>query len=110
MYSRSSDCTWKIAVSAGSRVQIIIVDLDLEEHIRCNFDYLEIYEGMNGIRRNVNRFCGTTYSPSIELNSNLVTVRFRSDFTNSGRGFFIKYNTRKKNKLHHKIKKLKVNI
>ncbi|XP_057337332.1 cubilin-like isoform X2 [Microplitis mediator] len=93
VYSRSSDCTWKIAVSAGSRVQIIIVDLDLEEHIRCNFDYLEIFEGMNGIRRNVNRFCGTTYPPSIELNSNLVTVRFRSDFTNSGRGFFIKYST-----------------
>ncbi|KAH0568173.1 hypothetical protein KQX54_019308 [Cotesia glomerata] len=100
VYSRSSECTWKIAVSAGSRVQIIIVDLDLEEHVRCNFDYLEISEGVNGIRKNVNRFCGTTYPPSIELNSNLVTVRFRSDFTNSGRGFLIKYNTLCVNKIH----------
>lgn len=102
MYAQSSECTWKIAVAAGSRVQIIFVDLDMEHHIRCKFDYLEISEGVDSKRKNINTYCGSSPpTPStIELNSNLVTVRFRSDFTNSARGFFIKYTTLCNNQVH----------
>ncbi|XP_034938584.1 cubilin [Chelonus insularis] len=99
-YTRSSECIWKIAVAAGSRIQILFIDLELEEHSKCRFDYLEIYEGLNRPRKNSNRFCGSDYPTTLNFDSNLVTVRFRSDFTNSGRGFHIKYSTVCSNKIH----------
>jgi len=33
-YIMNADCYWKIAVAAGSLVQVVIVDLDLEHHNR----------------------------------------------------------------------------
>ncbi|XP_044011009.1 cubilin [Aphidius gifuensis] len=102
MYAQSSECIWKIAVASGSRIQIIFVDLDLEHHVYCKFDYLEISEGVDGKKKNTNTYCGSTPpTPStIELNSNLATIRFRSDYTNSARGFFIKYTALCNNKVH----------
>ncbi|XP_012276352.1 cubilin [Orussus abietinus] len=92
-YTRSAECTWKIVVSAGSVVQIIIVDLELEEHATCRFDYVEIFDGPDKRGKSLGRFCGSSYPPYIKSTSNVVTVIFRSDFTTAGRGFHIKYNT-----------------
>lgn len=73
-------------------VQLLIVDLQLEQQTKCRFDYIEISEGIN--HRNSERYCGTPYPQTISMNSNVVNIRFRSDFTNSGRGFHLKYETR----------------
>lgn len=73
-------------------IRLLIVDLDLEQHSTCRFDYIEISEGIH--RRNSHRYCSSPYPKVIEAKTNMVTVRFRSDFTNSGRGFHLKYETR----------------
>ncbi|TGZ53188.1 Cubilin [Temnothorax longispinosus] len=93
-YSANADCYWKIAVAAGSLVQLVIVDLDLEQHEKCRYDFIEIYDGIS-YRTNGRRYCGTSYPKIIQSESNQMTVRFRSDFSNSGRGFHLKYETRK---------------
>lgn len=41
-YNRNAECLWKISVSAGSVVQAIFTDLDLENHITCLMDYVEV--------------------------------------------------------------------
>ncbi|EZA59389.1 Cubilin [Ooceraea biroi] len=95
-------------IAAGSLVQLEIVDLDLEQHSKCRFDFIEVFEGISH-RTNGRRYCGTTYPTTIQAKSNQMTVRFRSDFSTAGRGFHLKYKTRKKyyfyesechNKLH----------
>ncbi|XP_054002675.1 cubilin [Hylaeus anthracinus] len=96
-YNEQADCTWRITVAAGSLVQLIIVDLDLEHTQLCSFDYIEISEGIN--RKNKQKFCGTR-TPVIPATSNIVNVRFRSDFSTAGRGFHLKYETLCHNKLH----------
>lgn len=93
-YSYNADCLWKISVAAGSLVQIIITDLDLEQHDKCRYDFIEIYDGINH-RTNKRRYCGTSYPRIIQSKSNQMTIRFRSDLTNSARGFYLKYETRK---------------
>ncbi|XP_071569184.1 cubilin isoform X2 [Temnothorax nylanderi] len=102
-YSANADCYWKIAVAAGSLVQLVIVDLDLEQHEKCRYDFIEIYEGISH-RTNGRRYCGISYPKIIQSKSNQMTVRFRSDFSNSGRGFHLKYETQcyltELNKLH----------
>lgn len=35
-------CDWRISVSAGSTVSIVITDMEMEERGTCNFDYLEV--------------------------------------------------------------------
>lgn len=94
-YAANADCYWKIAVAAGSFVQVVIVDLDLEQHdndLKCRYDFLEIYEGISHRTRGI-RYCGVTYPKIINSTSNQMTIRFRSDFSNSGRGFHLKYET-----------------
>lgn len=93
-YSAQADCYWKIAVAASSIIQVVIVDLDLEQHEKCRYDFIEIYEGINH-RTNGRRYCGGTYQKLIQSKTNQMTIRFRSDFSNSGRGFHLKYETRK---------------
>ncbi|KAG7199007.1 hypothetical protein KM043_013159 [Ampulex compressa] len=91
-YAHNADCYWRIAVAAGSLVRLMIVDLDMEHHARCRFDFIEVIEGM--VRRsNGVRYCNTDYPKILKSKSNIITIRFRSDFTNAGRGFHIKYET-----------------
>lgn len=92
-YSANADCIWKIAVAAGSLVQLAIVDLQLEQHDKCRYDFIEVYEGITH-RTNGRRYCGNTYPKIIQSKSNQMTIRFRSDFSNTGRGFHLKYETR----------------
>lgn len=93
-YSAQADCYWKIAVAASSLVQVVIVDFDLEQHEKCRYDFIEIYEGINH-RTNGRRYCGVTYPKLIQSKTNQMTIRFRSDFSNSARGFHLKYETRR---------------
>ncbi|KAH0948163.1 hypothetical protein HN011_006977 [Eciton burchellii] len=98
LYQTNADCYWKIAVAAGSLVQLEIIDFDLEMHSKCRYDFLEVFDGINH-RTNGRRYCGTTYPKSIQAKSNQMTIRFRSDFSTSGRGFHLKYETQCHNKL-----------
>lgn len=91
-YMHQAECYWKIAVAEGSVVRLIILDLELEHHNKCRYDYIEISEGMN--RRNSEKFCGKSSAKIIQTASNIVNIKFHSDFTNSGRGFHLKYETR----------------
>lgn len=93
-YLHNAECYWKIAVAAGSLVQVVIADLELEHNDKCRFDFIEIFEGINH-RVSKGRYCGTTYPKVIQSRSNEMTIRFRSDFTTSSRGFHLKYETRK---------------
>lgn len=90
-YMHRAECKWTIAVAAGSLIRLLIVDLQLEEHTKCRYDYIEIYEGSD--RRNGQRYCQYPYPKIIMSKSNVLNIQFRSDFTNSGRGFHLKYET-----------------
>ncbi|EFN89302.1 Cubilin, partial [Harpegnathos saltator] len=98
-YLHNAECYWKIAVAAGSLVQITIVDLELEHNERCRFDFIEIFEGISH-RVRKGRYCGASYPKIIQSATNEMTIRFRSDFTNSARGFHLKYETQCHNRLH----------
>ena len=94
-YGGSADCLWKIAVASGSQVRLVFVDFELEDHTRCRYDYIEVSIGNDDRRRSGTRYCSSTHPPFVDIDSNMVTVRFKSDFTNHGRGFHIRYETRK---------------
>lgn len=41
-YNSDATCEWKIRVNTGSKVQLVISDLDLEPHEFCSLDYIEV--------------------------------------------------------------------
>lgn len=92
-YDNRADCTWKIATSAGSIVQIIFIDFELESGASCRLEYLEIYDGFNERSRNAVRYCKSAPESVLSMNSNHVTVKFQSDASEAGRGFHIRYKT-----------------
>ena len=88
---------WEIRVSRGSRVRIVFVDLDMEAHPDCVLDYVEVRDGPpNGPSAPGARFCtfdSTEGVVSVTTNGSDATVRFRTDYSVSGRGFNLRYFT-----------------
>lgn len=41
-YNKNAWCVWKVSVSAGSVIQIVFADLDLEHHSSCILDYVKV--------------------------------------------------------------------
>ena len=38
----SLECSWRIFVNAGSKVNLLLVDLAMSENYGCMFDYLQV--------------------------------------------------------------------
>lgn len=41
-YPVNADCEWLIRVSEGSVVSVTVVEIDIEEHQICMYDYLQV--------------------------------------------------------------------
>lgn len=62
-YGQNAICLWKITTSAGSIIQLGLLDLSLEDHILCRLDYVEV--------NLINSFCYRFYCALI-INSFLM--------------------------------------
>ncbi|XP_055528454.1 cubilin homolog [Wyeomyia smithii] len=92
-YGNNAQCNWRISVSAGSAIHIVFMDLELEGHTSCRYDYLEIYDGRDAAGKKLGRFCTIDTDPvQLDTKTNHAFIRMRSDDTNQGRGFHLKYN------------------
>ncbi|XP_059613843.1 cubilin homolog [Phlebotomus argentipes] len=93
-YAENAQCIWKITVSAGSVVQIIFSDLDLERSQDCVYDYLEVFDGRDASSVSLGRFCSAEDHPlHLQTSSNFAMIRMRTDYSAQGRGFNLRYNT-----------------
>ncbi|XP_053675116.1 cubilin homolog [Anopheles nili] len=92
-YGHNAVCEWRISLSQGSAVHIVFTDLDMESHKDCQYDYLDIYDGVNMGGHKLGRFCtGETDPIVLNTESNHAFIRMRTDDTNQRRGFQLKYN------------------
>ncbi|CAG9855166.1 unnamed protein product [Phyllotreta striolata] len=91
-YSRSTECLWKVITSAGSRIQVVFSDINLENHQKCLADYVELLDGPMLNSKSLGKFCWETPNP-IKTSSNELMVKFRSDVAFQGRGFQFHYIT-----------------
>lgn len=41
-YESYTECVWKIIVNAGSRIQLVFTDFELERHYQCRYDNVEV--------------------------------------------------------------------
>lgn len=94
-YDENSECFYKIMTNPGSRIRISFSELDLERTARCRGgDYIEIFDGKSPIAASLGRHC--FLSPAlngIETSTNHAFIKFRSDFSITGKGFLLNYYT-----------------
>lgn len=91
-YGHEAECTWLIQVSKGSVIKLTIADIDIEAHATCRFDYLEIFNGNSDRSPSFGRICNNGANPHyIVSKSNVLYIKFRTDTSESGRGFRLNY-------------------
>ncbi|KAH3692443.1 hypothetical protein DPMN_194284 [Dreissena polymorpha] len=86
-YPHSRLCEWKISVQMGRRVAITFNPFNIEDHSRCSYDYVAIYNGIYPDSPLINRFCGGSPPDVVKTSGNTARVQFRTDGSNSNRGF-----------------------
>ncbi|XP_055842375.1 cubilin homolog isoform X2 [Episyrphus balteatus] len=94
-YGNDVQCEWRISVSKGSTISLVIEDLSLESLLSCSFDFVEIFDGPTAEKRKIGRYCEKTENTpmSIETTSSDALIRFQTDSSNSDRGFYISYSS-----------------
>ncbi|XP_064190205.1 cubilin [Anguilla rostrata] len=92
-YPPNRDCYWMVNVNPGLLIQFAFGTLSLEHHDNCNYDYLEIRDGLLSDDPVLGRFCSTGSPAPVQTTGPAAWVHFHSDYSVSDRGFHITYTT-----------------
>ncbi|KAM7390891.1 hypothetical protein PAMA_008881 [Pampus argenteus] len=91
-YPHGANCTWYINVASGNLIQLSFESFNLEYHVNCNYDYLEVYDNGTVETGNlIGRYCGRSVPPSITSTDSLLTLLFVSDSSLATEGFSASY-------------------
>ena len=90
-YPNNRVCKSRISVANGFRVQLNFSEIDLEQHNSCNYDYVRIYNGPDETAPMLGEYCDRHAPSSLTSASNAVLIVFRSDSSNTQRGFKADY-------------------
>ncbi|XP_059586326.1 deleted in malignant brain tumors 1 protein-like [Alligator mississippiensis] len=87
-YPNNANCVWEIEVMSNFRITVMFRNIMLQ--CGCHYDYIEVYDGPLYTSPLLGRICyGSTYT--FTSSSNLMTVRFHSDYSYTNRGFQADY-------------------
>ncbi|CAM4604796.1 unnamed protein product [Caretta caretta] len=90
-YPNNADCVWEIEAVSNYRVTLSFRDI-VTEGGRCQYDYIEIYDGPLHTSPLLGKICSGSYL-TYTSSSNLMTVRFHSDSSVTKKGFRADYYT-----------------
>ncbi|KAJ3603850.1 hypothetical protein NHX12_028591 [Muraenolepis orangiensis] len=86
-YPSKKACTWALSATPGHRIKIAFNELDMEAHLECAYDHIEIYDGRDAKATSLGRFCGTKKPSPIMSSANKLFIRFFSDNSVQKKGF-----------------------
>ncbi|XP_030646617.1 bone morphogenetic protein 1a isoform X2 [Chanos chanos] len=86
-YPSKKACTWALSTTPGHRIKITFNEIDMEPHMECAYDHVEIYDGRDGKAPSLGRYCGSKKPPPITSSSNKMFIRFFSDNSVQKKGF-----------------------
>jgi hypothetical protein len=64
---------------------------DLEDEENCAYDFLRIRDGPNVVDKEIGRYCGQQAPETILSSSSSLHIKFRSDKSGVGKGFFLQW-------------------
>nr|XP_046231199.1 bone morphogenetic protein 1-like isoform X2 [Scatophagus argus] len=90
-YPSKKACTWSLSTTPGHRIKLAFNEIDMEAHLECAYDHLEIYDGQDMRVPSLGRFCGTKKPSPVISSGNKMFLRFISDNSVQKRGFEASY-------------------
>ncbi|KAM9738006.1 CUB and sushi domain-containing protein 3 isoform 2-T2 [Menidia menidia] len=82
-YPNFQDCVWSVRVPPGHGIYINFTVLSTE----AIYDYITVWDGPDQSSPQIGQFSGNTALESVYSTSNIILIKFHSDF--SGAGFFV---------------------
>ncbi|XP_047200285.1 CUB and sushi domain-containing protein 3 [Hippoglossus stenolepis] len=82
-YPNFQDCVWSVRVPPGHGIYINFTVLSTEPI----YDYITVWDGPDQSSPQIGQFSGNTALESVYSTSNIILIKFHSDF--SGAGFFV---------------------
>ncbi|TKS88121.1 Cubilin Intrinsic factor-cobalamin receptor [Collichthys lucidus] len=92
-YPPSRECYWTVTVDSGLLITFAFGTLHLEHHPDCNYDFLEIRDGLLPEDPVLGKYCSTATPAPLQTTGPNAWIHFHSDFTVSDQGFHITYTT-----------------
>ncbi|XP_076875977.1 bone morphogenetic protein 1b isoform X2 [Brachyhypopomus gauderio] len=92
-YPSKKACTWALTTTPGHRIKLAFNEIDMESHLECSYDHLEIYDGPDSRFPSLGRFCSSRKPLPVISTGNKMFLRFFSDSSVQKRGFEAYYTT-----------------
>ena len=89
-YQHNANCVYNITVEDGKAIKIDFTTFNVENGASCPYDYLAIYEGDSLVQ--MGKLCGDG-AKSYTSRRNKIFMRFVSDGSVNGQGFYGTYQT-----------------
>lgn len=86
-YLPERDCVWQVTAPERYRVALRFDFFDLEKHDTCQYDHLEIRDGMNSSSPLIANICGYNFPSVMRSKSTEMYIRFVADKTVQRIGF-----------------------
>ncbi|OXU31790.1 hypothetical protein TSAR_009458 [Trichomalopsis sarcophagae] len=87
-YPKDIDCYKVLEADPGMVLRVEFRDsFELEEHEKCENDYLDVHDGKYGYSRRLGKFCRAFPFPEITSSTRYLWLHFRSDGSIQGTGF-----------------------
>ncbi|NXG01683.1 CUBN protein, partial [Sakesphorus luctuosus] len=89
-YPPNSNYQWRISVNASQVIHGRILQMDIENHGRCQYDKLKVYDGPTVHSRSIATYCGEDLA-SFASSGSSMTIQFQSDSSVTGKGFLLEW-------------------
>uniref|UniRef100_A0A8B9N9X7 Cubilin n=1 Tax=Accipiter nisus TaxID=211598 RepID=A0A8B9N9X7_9AVES len=89
-YPHNSNYQWRISVNASQVIHGRILQMDIENHNRCHYDKLKVYDGPTIHSRPIATYCGVNPA-SFASSGSSMTIQFQSDSSVTGKGFLLEW-------------------
>ncbi|XP_061782742.1 bone morphogenetic protein 1-like isoform X2 [Nerophis lumbriciformis] len=103
-YPSKKACTWLLSTTPGHRIQLVFNEIDMEAHMQCAYDHLEIFDGTDVRASSLGHVCGTKKPPPVVSSANAMFLRFFSDNSVQKRGFEASYRAECGGSLYAEVK------
>ncbi|XP_071156308.1 cubilin-like isoform X2 [Mytilus edulis] len=91
-YPNNRNCVWRISVDPGNNIVFAFAFLNLESHVNCSHDYLQIRDGSSDDSRLLGTYCNSSILPApLTTTSPHGYVLFHTDHSVTRKGFSLTY-------------------
>uniref|UniRef100_A0A183VCE0 Tolloid n=2 Tax=Toxocara canis TaxID=6265 RepID=A0A183VCE0_TOXCA len=88
----SGKCEWRIIAEAGRGVELRFAQFDLEKEANCEFDYVEVFDGLDrSDEHKMGHFCGDELPPVFVSTGKKMLLVLNTDDSEERKGFVAEY-------------------